>query len=460
MARQRSCGRATASMRRQRRARVRRDPSASVISVPRRAAQSAVDKLALAPAVERRRRAAAAAGRSVGSAACRRRRSPRASSAARSASRRGVELRLVAAQHSGQLVAGRRGRGERGAIDAGGAQLGEVAASVRAKPGHAGDRREVRDAVSARARRRRRGRRRLRRPSARARWRGRAALSAGAARRAASCVRVKRCRPNGRATAPRHAADELVDGVARGADDQHLAVGGRRRRGMPRRRRGETVGAAGFDDFDGATARHALCESAVAAGFAGAAPRARCDASGVRPPAGDLPATTAVETTTGREDAPPGPSCVWHLRGALSSCRRSARSSSSMTALKFWNGWAPLILRPLMMNAGVPVTPTDCALGHVGLDLVEGLLVVEAVVPLRHVDLGALQRLGRLLLHVLRGDLLLIGEEVVVVASRTPSGSCSQAHAPPMAAGSAHLWKPSGKFLYTSFTLPSYSFIT
>src|SRR5690242_15888990 len=53
-------------------------------------------------------------------------------------------------------------------------------------------------------------------------------------------------------------------------------------------------------------------------------------------------------------------------------------------------------------------------LGHLRIDRGGAPLVVEAVVPLRHVDAGALQEAGCLLLHVVRRHLALVLEEVGV----------------------------------------------
>src|SRR6185295_9407622 len=61
---------------------------------------------------------------------------------------------------------------------------------------------------------------------------------------------------HGRATAPRHAPGELVGGVARRRDDHCLAVGGDAVEECLGGGKADR-GATGFDDFDGATARHA-----------------------------------------------------------------------------------------------------------------------------------------------------------------------------------------------------------
>src|SRR4029077_15822521 len=53
-------------------------------------------------------------------------------------------------------------------------------------------------------------------------------------------------------------------------------------------------------------------------------------------------------------------------------------------------------------------------LGHLRIDRGGAPLVVEAVVPLRHVDAGALKELGCLLLHIVRCHLALVLEEVGV----------------------------------------------
>src|SRR5262245_34895539 len=145
----------------------------------------------------------------------------------------------------------------------------------------------------------------------------------------------------GGGAALRKGADEIVDGAARSAYDQYLGAGGNR---------AEEVGGSA---------------QAVGSGGGLQQPDHR------RYPL--APARTRGERLPDKRKGPrvlgfKGPSVTqilhaWTLEPSNPSSQLlppERCSSSSMTALKFGNGCAPLILRPLIKKAGVPVTPTDC----------------------------------------------------------------------------------------------------